>query len=129
MGYGQIIRYYVHPWFILVNPRVTPEIVVWIFDTFDDKLKIKNDFTKMFEGELLFMFGLTFFLHKISQLCFYYRDFIKIVRQRLVAASTHELKNVGSSGGWLSGCNSACIYKNNVSARRSQPYWETEQYG
>ena len=60
------------------------------------------------------MFCLTFFLHKISQLCFYYRDFIKIVRQRLVAASTHELKNGSSSGGWLSGCNSACIRTTSV---------------
>ena len=49
----------------LVNPlmllRFLPEIVVWICDTLDNNLRIENDFTKIFEVELLEMFCLTFF--------------------------------------------------------------------
>ena len=33
--------------------RVPPEIVVCIFDTYNENLIIKNDFTKIFEGKLL----------------------------------------------------------------------------
>ena len=32
--------------------RVPPEIVVWIYDTFDDNFGTENGFTKIFEGKL-----------------------------------------------------------------------------
>ena len=41
--------------------KIPPQFVVWIYDTFDNNSKNKNDF-KIPEGELWVVFGLTFFL-------------------------------------------------------------------
>ena len=45
----------------------------------------------MFEGELLVMFCLTFFLQIFSQLCFCVQDIIKINRRLLVVVSINGL--------------------------------------
>ena len=49
--------------------RLTHEIVVWISDTFDDYLIVKNNIQIYFEGELLLVFCLTFLPQIFFCLC------------------------------------------------------------
>ena len=41
-----ISMYYWHKHFNHIWVRVPPEIVVWIYDTYDNNFEIVNDFTK-----------------------------------------------------------------------------------
>ena len=47
------------------RPRVSPEIVVWIYDTLDNNWEIKNDFTNISRRDVLLLYSILIILFQI----------------------------------------------------------------